>query len=110
MELTGVLSNPEVVARLECAGAAKAKCLPEVHRRVPLECRRRHGWARPAILKILIGSAVPMTPTDVHAQLKVRYPATLVPYGTVKSALSEEAGRPNSCVERDGRGVYRTVS
>jgi Fe2+ or Zn2+ uptake regulation protein len=48
---------------------------------------RRHGWARTALLEILIGSAVPMTASDVHAQLKVRYPGPLVPYATVKSGL-----------------------
>lgn len=65
VQLTGVLSNPEAVKRLERAGAAKAKCLPEVQGRVPSEPRRRHGWTRPAILKIVIGSTMPMTPTDV---------------------------------------------
>lgn len=110
MELTGVLSNPEVVARVERAGAAKTECLPEVHGRVRLERRRRHGWARTAILEILIGSAVPMTPSDVHAQLKVRYPGTPVPYATVKSGLAEEVVRPSSRIERDGRGMYRAVA
>jgi hypothetical protein len=110
VELTGVPSNLEVVAPVERAGAAKTECLPEVHRRVRLERRRRHGWARTAILEILIGSAVPMTGSDVHAQLKARYPGTPVPYATVKSGLAEEVVRPSSRIERDGRDVYRAVA
>ena len=51
-----------------------------------------------------------MTPSDVHAQLKVRYPGTPVPYATVKSGLAEEVVRPSSRIERDGRGMYRAVA
>ena len=110
MELTGVLSSPEVVARVEHAGAAKTECLPEVHGRVRLERRRGHGWARTAILEILIGSAAPMTPSDVHAQLKVRYPGTPVARATVKSGSGEELVRPSSRIEHYGRGTYRAVA
>jgi hypothetical protein len=42
-----------------------------------------------------------MTPSDVHAQLKVRYPGTPVPYATVKSGLAEEVVRPSSRIERE---------
>jgi hypothetical protein len=49
-----------------------------------------------------------MTPSDVHAQLKVRYPGAPVPYATVKSGLAEEVVIPSSRIERDGRGMYRS--
>ncbi len=64
----------------------------------------------PPVLEILIGSAAPMTPGDAHAQLKVRYPGTPVPYATVKSGLAEEVVRPSSRIQRDGRGMYRAVA
>ena len=51
-----------------------------------------------------------MTASDVHAQLKVRYPETPVPYATVYSGLAEEVVRPSSRIERDGRGMYRAVA
>ena len=37
-----------------------------------------------------------MTPTEIHAVLQAEFPARLVRYATVKSALSDEVAKPHS--------------
>jgi hypothetical protein len=48
-----------------------------------------------------------MTPIEIHAVLKAEFPSRLVRYATVKSALSDEAGKPHLGVQRCARGSYR---
>lgn len=110
MELSGLLSNPDITDRLDRAADVMAKRTPEVVRRESLPTIAvRPGWARRGIMDILARASAPMTPTEVHEAMVMEHPTRGVSYATVKSALSDEAGKPQPQVLRGAEGGYRLV-
>jgi hypothetical protein len=108
--LAGVLSNQDVARRLARATGIVDKRSAEPSVRPQSTVRPRIGRARQAILGVLAEASAPMTPTQVHAALRVDDASYPVPYATVKSALSIEANKPSRLMERCPDGGYRMMS
>jgi hypothetical protein len=60
-------------------------------------------------MEILARASARLTPTEVHKEMLMESPTRCASYATVKSALSDEAGKRNPRVVRGAVGGYRLV-
>ena len=108
MELNGALLNrdvrenlgrgTELVQRLGQLPAVEAAKWPAL--------ARRSGLVRNAVLQVLAASKHPLRAREIHAAAE-RLVGEPLSWNTVKDCLHKSARRPDSPIDRVGRGRYR---